>query len=150
LNGLDVALRPDKPVKHERDEVPSPQSAVRRFTHGVWLVVLCFAVLALSSPRIPQPVPSGSPAISSSPADLAAITRAAALYDLSRSQSAIHAWRSEKQKYRPFQHADGTVPAAIADEIVGQRSRPESRRLPAIAAAPQFRPFDAQAPPSIC
>jgi hypothetical protein len=117
---------------------------------GVWLVVLCFAVLALSSPRIPQPVPSGSPGISSSPADFVAITRAAALYDLSRTQSAIHVWRSEKQKHRPLWHADGTVLAAIADEIVGQRSRPESLRLPAIAAAPQYRAFDAQAPPSTC
>jgi len=79
-----------------------------------------------------------------------AITRAAALYDLSRPPSAIHVWRSEKQKHRPFQHADGAVIAPIADAIVGQRTRPESRRLPSIAAAPQFRAFDAQAPPSTC
>jgi len=149
-NGLDVPLRPDKPVMHHGDEVPSPRSAVRRFARGAWLVVLCLAVLALSSPRIPLPVPSGSPAISSSPADLVAITRAAALYDLSRPPSAIHVWRSEKQKHRPFQHADGAVIAPIADAIVGQRTRPESRRLPSIAAAPQFRAFDAQAPPSTC
>jgi hypothetical protein len=117
---------------------------------GAWLVLLCFAVLALSSPRILEPIPSGSPAISSSPADLVAITRAAALYDLTRTQSAIQVWRSEKQKHRLFQHAGGAVLPAIADEIAGRQSRPESRRLPAIAPAPQFRAFDAQAPPSTC
>jgi hypothetical protein len=117
--------------------------------HGVWLVVLCFAVLALSSPRIPQPISSGAPAISSSPADLVAITRTAGLYDLGRSPGA-YVWRSEKQKYHAPWHADGAVLTTISFEITERRFDPESTLAPAIAALRPFRAFDAQAPPFDC
>jgi hypothetical protein len=117
--------------------------------HGLWLVVLCFAVLALSSPRIFQPIPSGAPAISSSPAEFVAITRTAALYDSGRSPGA-YVLRSEKQKYRAPWHADGAVLTTISFEITKRRFDPESTLAPALAAFRPFRAFDAQAPPSDC
>lgn len=149
MNGVDVPLRPRKPARHYEDRITSPRSAVRRLAHGFWLVVLCFAVLALSSPRIFQPIHSGAPAISSSPADFVAITRTAALYDSGRNPGA-YVWRSEKQKYRAPWHADGAVLATISFEITERRFDPESTLAPAIAALHPFRAFDAQAPPSDC
>jgi hypothetical protein len=152
MNGVDVPLRPRKPAEHYEDGIPSPRSAVRQLARGLWLVVLCFAVLALSSPspRIFQPIPSDTPAISSSPAEFVAITRTAALYDLGRSPGA-YVWRSEKQKHRVPWHADGgAVLSAIPFRIEGRRFGPEGRQAPAIAALRPFRAFDAQAPPFDC
>jgi len=150
MNGLDLPLRPDKPAKHNGDEIASPRSAVRQFAYGLWLVVLCFAVLSLSSPRNFQPISSGAPAISSSPAEFVAITRTAALYDLGRSPGAAYVWRSEKQKHHVPSHADGAVLTAIPRRIAERLFDPESTLAPAIVALRPSRAFDAQAPPVDC
>jgi hypothetical protein len=121
-----------------------------RSVRGGWIVVLCLAVLALSSPAAPIATPDRSPAIGKSSTDLVAITRMAGLYDLSRAPKTIHEWKSDRQKHRPLRYSDGAALASTGLRIESQQAGPESREHPVAAAFRPFRAFDAQAPPSDC
>jgi hypothetical protein len=123
---------------------------MKPIARGGWTVILCLAVLALSVLSIPGPTPSNSPWVGRLSTDFVAITRAANLYDLSRTSTAIHEWKSDRQKLRLFRHGYGATVRPAASEIGEKQAAFENRILPASAALRQFQAFDAQAPPSAC
>jgi hypothetical protein len=122
--------------------------ALTQIARGGWIIVLCLAVSALSAPTASIPVSGRSPAIGNASTDLAAVARAAGLYDLSRTPRAVHEWKSDRQKHRPLRHGDGTALASTRLEIEAQPTGPENREYPVAMAFRPFSAFAARAPPS--